>query len=91
MMEEHGEKTFKDGCPVCNELCCCGVNRSVNCVRKFHCYKKCPAMKKLGRRGAKADKSGSSNSKDSDKSDNIKKDSKNKPVGDAKKKQMDFQ
>ena len=53
MMEEHGEITFQEGCPVCKELCCCGVNRSINCIRKFHCYKKCPAMKKLGKRGAK--------------------------------------
>ena len=46
MIEEHGDKTFEDGCPVCNELCCCGVNRSVNCVRKFHCYRRCLATKK---------------------------------------------
>jgi hypothetical protein len=51
MQEEHGEMTFRNGCPVCKELCCCGVNRSVDCGRLFHCYKKCPAMKKLGRRG----------------------------------------
>jgi hypothetical protein len=53
MQEEHGVITFKEGCPVCKELCCCGVNRSADCIRKFHCYKKCPAMKKLGKRGAK--------------------------------------
>ena len=43
MQEEHGVITFKEGCPVCKELCCCGVNRSADCIRKFHCYKKCPA------------------------------------------------
>ena len=84
MIEEHGEKTFKDGCPVCNELCCCGVNRSVNCVRKFHCYKKCPAMKKLGRRGAKSGGGSLSTSKDQSKVDSIKKD-KVKVTSDVKK------
>ena len=84
MIEEHGEKTFKDGCPVCNELCCCGVNRSVNCVRKFHCYKKCPAMKKLGRRAAKSGGGSPSTSKDQSKVDSIKKD-KIKVTSDVKK------
>ena len=84
MIEEHGEKTFKDGCPVCNELCCCGVNRSINCVRKFHCYKKCPAMKKLGRRGAKSGGASLSTSKDQSKVDSIKKD-KVKVANDVKK------
>ena len=39
--------TFIGGCVVCKEICCCGINRNDNCQRKFHCYKKCPAMKKI--------------------------------------------
>lgn len=34
MVEEHGERIFADGCPVCKERCCCGKNRSTMCVRK---------------------------------------------------------
>ncbi|DBA04370.1 TPA: hypothetical protein N0F65_002132 [Lagenidium giganteum] len=46
MLDEHGNEIFVDGCPVCKEKCCCGKNRSTECVRKFHCYKKCPATKR---------------------------------------------
>lgn len=42
--EENGSNVFEHGCPVCNGLCCCG-NKSVNCSRKIHCYRKCPATK----------------------------------------------
>ena len=30
---------------MCKEQCCCGVNRSDACIRKHHCYKKCPPVK----------------------------------------------
>ncbi|KAK1940586.1 Lysine-specific demethylase 7B [Phytophthora citrophthora] len=46
MIDEHGERIFENGCPVCKELCCCGKNRTTNCTRKFHCYKKCPSTKR---------------------------------------------
>eukprot|EP01040_Poterioochromonas_malhamensis_P011474 gene11475-12509_t len=41
---EYGPEVFSNGCPVCKDLCCCS-NKSVNCTRKFHCYRKCPATK----------------------------------------------
>ena len=41
MIVEHGPEVFQGGCPVCKELCCCGVNRSTDCNRQFHCMKKC--------------------------------------------------
>ena len=44
MQEEHGQNAFDDGCPVCKELCCC-TNKTINCDRKNHCYRKCPASK----------------------------------------------
>ena len=44
MREEHGQNVFDDGCPVCKELCCC-ANKTINCDRKNHCYRKCPASK----------------------------------------------
>ena len=47
MFEEHGATTFVGGCVVCKEVCCCGINRNDDCSRKFHCYKKCPAMKRI--------------------------------------------
>ncbi|GMF51849.1 unnamed protein product [Phytophthora fragariaefolia] len=46
MIEEHGDRIFENGCPVCKELCCCGKNRTTRCSRKFHCYKKCPSTKR---------------------------------------------
>ncbi|OWZ05000.1 hypothetical protein PHMEG_00022993 [Phytophthora megakarya] len=46
MVEEHGDRIFENGCPVCKELCCCGKNRTTRCTRKFHCYKKCPSTKR---------------------------------------------
>ncbi|RLN98136.1 hypothetical protein BBJ28_00002463 [Nothophytophthora sp. Chile5] len=46
MLDEHGDRIFVDGCPVCKEQCCCGKNRTTRCTRKFHCYKKCPATKR---------------------------------------------
>ncbi|KAE8994980.1 hypothetical protein PR003_g17874 [Phytophthora rubi] len=46
MIEEHGDRIFENGCPVCKELCCCGKNRTTRCTRKFHCYKKCPSTKR---------------------------------------------
>ncbi|EGZ04625.1 hypothetical protein PHYSODRAFT_535949 [Phytophthora sojae] len=46
MIEEHGDRIFENGCPVCKELCCCGKNRTTHCTRKFHCYKKCPSTKR---------------------------------------------
>lgn len=42
MIEEHGLDIFQGGCPVCKDRCCCGINKSNNCKRKYHCYKKCP-------------------------------------------------
>lgn len=44
MKEEHGNDIFKNGCPVCLELCCCS-NKTLSCSRKNHCYRKCPASK----------------------------------------------
>uniref|UniRef100_A0AAV1VGB1 RING-type domain-containing protein n=1 Tax=Peronospora matthiolae TaxID=2874970 RepID=A0AAV1VGB1_9STRA len=46
MHEEHGDRVFENGCPVCKELCCCGKNRTLSCLRMFHCYKKCPSTKR---------------------------------------------
>ena len=53
MFEEHGADAFKKGCVVCREICCCGINRSEQCTRKFHCYKKCPTMKKTQKKRPK--------------------------------------
>ena len=53
MYEEHGPKVFDQGCVVCKEICCCGINRNDDCTRKFHCYKKCPAMKKIQKKRPK--------------------------------------
>jgi hypothetical protein len=44
MKSEYGADVFARGCPVCQELCCC-VHKSVDCDRKNHCYRKCPASK----------------------------------------------
>jgi hypothetical protein len=41
---EYGNEVFLGGCPVCKDLCCCS-NKTVNCSRKYHCYRKCPATK----------------------------------------------
>ena len=54
MFEEHGTNVFENGCVVCREICCCGINRSEECTRKFHCYKKCPAMKKVQKKRQKS-------------------------------------
>jgi hypothetical protein len=45
MSSFYGPDAFKGGCPMCKRLCCCGENRSINCSRDVHCYKKCPAAK----------------------------------------------
>ena len=47
MKEDYGNNIFEMGCPVCKEVCCCS-NKTLNCERKNHCYRKCPASKKLG-------------------------------------------
>jgi hypothetical protein len=52
MLEEHGEEVFADGCPVCQELCCCS-NKTVTCGRQNHCYRKCPSTK--GKNGLKTE------------------------------------
>lgn len=44
MVKEYGPTVFKEGCPVCLELCCCS-NKSYLCSRVNHCYRKCPASK----------------------------------------------
>jgi hypothetical protein len=41
---EYGPNVFANGCPVCQEMCCC-TKKSVHCNRQFHCYRKCPATK----------------------------------------------
>ena len=46
-MQMLGPKVWEDGCPVCKELCCCGINRDSSCNKLFHCYKKCPAIRCL--------------------------------------------
>ena len=38
---ELGAAAFEGGCPRCLGLCCC-FDKSYNCSRKYHCYKKCP-------------------------------------------------
>ena len=45
MASFYGTDSFQGGCPMCKRLCCCGENRSINCNRAVHCYKKCPAAK----------------------------------------------
>ena len=50
MREEHGQNVFDDGCPVCKELCCC-ANKTINCDRINHCYRKCPASKHSHKQG----------------------------------------
>ena len=50
MREEHGQNVFDDGCPVCKELCCC-ANKTINCDRTNHCYRKCPASKHSHKQG----------------------------------------
>jgi hypothetical protein len=41
LIPEYGESSFSiHGCPVCLDLCCCGTNRSSECQREHHCYKK---------------------------------------------------
>ena len=42
MKQEHGETVFTKGCPVCKNLCCC-ADKSENCHKIHHCYKKCPS------------------------------------------------
>jgi len=44
MKEEYGDEAFFRGCPVCRGLCCCS-NKTTQCSRKNHCYRKCPATK----------------------------------------------
>eukprot|EP00948_MAST-09A_sp_MAST-9A-sp1_P003845 g3845.t1 len=41
VLVEYGLDVFEDGCPLCKELCCCGVNRTKDCKHVFHCHKKC--------------------------------------------------
>ena len=41
MEQEHGKSTFVKGCPVCKSFCCC-ADKSENCKKIHHCYKKCP-------------------------------------------------
>ena len=38
---EYGQNVFVGGCIVCKQLCCC-ANRSLQCQKHKHCYKKCP-------------------------------------------------
>jgi hypothetical protein len=38
---EYGQESFLGGCIVCKQLCCC-ANRSLQCQKHKHCYKKCP-------------------------------------------------
>eukprot|EP01036_Dinobryon_divergens_P032057 gene32057-41574_t len=45
MIEEHGCDIFENGCPVCKGVCCCGMNKTMDCNRKYHCYKKCPTTR----------------------------------------------
>jgi hypothetical protein len=44
MKEEYGEAAFIRGCPVCRGLCCCS-NKTLQCSRINHCYRKCPATR----------------------------------------------
>lgn len=39
-IEEFGWIVFNKGCPVCKALCCCAC-KTMECPRKYHCYKKC--------------------------------------------------
>lgn len=42
--KEHGDGAFQSGCPVCKGECCCS-NKSLSCLSKEHCYRKCPTQK----------------------------------------------
>lgn len=80
MKDEHGVEVFSNGCPVCNELCCCH-NKTLFCHRKNHCYRKCPATKT--KNGASTQ--GNDNSQPSEESKNCCQDSgdssdDNKPI-----------
>ena len=49
LIPEYGFEAFQNACPVCLNLCCCGSNKNIFCVRKIptnHCYKKCLIYKK---------------------------------------------
>lgn len=48
MIDEFGPTIFDNGCPVCKKLCCCS-HKSLQCQRKYHCYKKCLSTKKHAR------------------------------------------
>ena len=60
MEEEYGFNAFLKGCPVCLELCCCS-DKTVDCNRTHHCYKKCPSQK--SNRAKSGSKSSSSRAK----------------------------
>ncbi len=38
------QNQFLDGCPVCCGLCCC-ANRTLECAKPYHCYRKCPVSR----------------------------------------------
>ena len=56
MSQFYGIDAFIDGCPMCKRLCCCGENRSEECNREVHCYKKCPAAKLAAKFARQSDK-----------------------------------
>ena len=39
-----GAQAFSGGCVVCKYLCCC-ANKTHECARSVHCYKKCPVSR----------------------------------------------
>ena len=47
VIEELSPSAFENGCPRCKGLCCC-FDKSLECTKKNHCYKKCPTT--FGRR-----------------------------------------
>ena len=56
MREEYGAAAFKEGCPVCKELCCC-YSKSLTCTRINHCYRRCPVTKLCNQKQDKSHKS----------------------------------
>lgn len=67
MLEEYGEDVFINGCPVCNELCCCS-NKTIMCHRQNHCYRKCPATK--GKNGLKLENNNTNNNNGTENNNN---------------------
>lgn len=52
LLQEFGPACFEKDCPTCRRQCCCFAPAEADaCDRHFHCYKRCPALKKQGLTG----------------------------------------